>query len=712
MSLHVAASLLALLAYGGLLILSLRQGVAGNRPLQIFALYLFNMALMQVALLIVSLADSASQALFWYKVLAPLGGAQFIIFFFFTRTFWRPTLRNRWLSVAIALGILLTVIGLSFVEGTIYSEIHRDQATGLFVPTFGPLSLALGLPIVTYWGLAALNLVRGYQAARSSLQRRRLQYLLLSMVPITIGMVANFLPATQPYPIDLIASAISAFLIAYAILRYKLLDISLVVRKGLVYSTLTIILGVSYFLVIYFATRLFHSLTDSQIFALSTVVAIIAAAVAQPLHGRVQNWIDKALFREQYNSSAMIQRLSRSATSVLDLEKLTDMILDDVTRTMHIQWAAIFLERETEPAPGRSVTRPRVAAPPGATVDSAVQHDGKQDLYLAAQRGLETDAELRIGRGHPLHQWLSRHERALSLSELERIPEARSLGQQEWKDWLRTEVQLFIPLKARDELIGALAIGPRRSQQLYSPDDELVLMTLANQTAVAIDNARLHQAERQRSAELARSNKEKEVLLKEIHHRVKNNLQVISSLLSLQSSCVQEPHTLEVLRESQYRIRSMALIHEKLYQAHDLSRVDLAGYARDLAAYLFWVYGAGERAISLRVQGSGVFLEIDTAVSCGLLLNELISNALKHAFPDDRAGQICVSLEMDGDHQVRLKVSDDGIGLPAELGPGNAESLGLEIVYALVEQLEGTIEVDRRRGTSFEVVFAVPENRS
>lgn len=712
MSLHVAASLLALLSYGGLLVLSLRQGVSGHRPIQIFALYLFHMALMQVALLMVSLTDRAPQALFWYNILASLGAAQAIIFFFFTRTFWPPQPRRRWMPVGIALCVMLAVMGLSLGKNAIYAGIYRDQATGVFVPTFGPLVPVLAIPIAAFWGLAALNLLRGYQAASSSLQRRRLQYLLLSMVPLTLGMGANFVPAIRPYPVDLIASALSAFLIAYAILRYRLLDISLVVRKGLLYSALTTILGVGYFLVIYFATRLFHFSTNPQVFFFSFLVAILAAAAAQPLRDRVQDWIDKALFREQYNSSAMIQRLSHSATSVLDLDKLTHMILDDVTRTMHIRWAALFLEQETEPPAGRFAIPSPAADPAGARAASSLRGDGRHDLYLAAQRGLETDADLRIGRDHFVHQWLLRHEGALSLGDLERAPEARSLGEGALEDWTRTDVKLFIPLKARGQLIGALAMGPRRSQQLYSPDDELVLTTLANQTAVAIDNARLHQAERQRSAELARSNKEKEVLLKEIHHRVKNNLQVISSLLSLQSSYVHEPDSLEAFRQSRYRIRSMALIHEKLYQSQDLSRVDLAGYARDLAAYLFRVYDAGTRAISLRVQGDGVFLEIDTAVTCGLLLNELISNALKHAFPGDRAGQICIRLERDRDRRVRLQVRDDGIGLPAELDPGDAESLGLEIVRSLVEQLDGSLKVDRQGGTGFEVVFAVSDHRS
>jgi two-component sensor histidine kinase len=202
--------------------------------------------------------------------------------------------------------------------------------------------------------------------------------------------------------------------------------------------------------------------------------------------------------------------------------------------------------------------------------------------------------------------------------------------------------------------------------------------------------------------------REKEVLLQEIHHRVKNNLQIISSLLNLQSGYVQDPQAREIFQDSQHRIRSMALIHEKLYQSENLARVDFAEYIHSLATHLFRSYRANAQAITLKVQADDVSLDIDTAIPCGLILNELLSNALKHAFPDGRAGEIRVALDADREHRLTLKVSDNGVGFPSDQDFRNTASLGLQLVNTLVDQLDGTIKLDRRGGTDFEITFVVP----
>ena len=213
-------------------------------------------------------------------------------------------------------------------------------------------------------------------------------------------------------------------------------------------------------------------------------------------------------------------------------------------------------------------------------------------------------------------------------------------------------------------------------------------------------------AERKRAEEQIKASLgEKEVLLKEIHHRVKNNLQVVSSMLQLQSRNVKDKETVEIFQESRNRIRSMALAHERLYQSKDLARVDFAKYIRSLASYLGRSYGVNTNVIQLKTNLQDVFLGVDTAIPCGLILNELVSNCLKHAFPDGREGEICIELRSDSDGEFTLVVSDNGIGLPEDLDFRNTESLGLQLVNTLVNQLEGTIELDRRGGTAFEITF-------
>jgi PAS domain S-box-containing protein len=475
MTLHVAISLLALFSYLGLLVIVLHHGLRRNRPSQVFSLYLFDMMLMQTALLMVSLADSSEQALLWYTLIIPVGCAQSIIYYFFTRTLLSLRQSRRWIEISILIWLPITILAVAF-RPDIYTDIYQDQATGIFVPEFGPLVPVLTAPILLFLGLAIFNLVRGCQSTRSPRQRMRFQYLLLAVSMYLAGMTANFVPALQPYPIDVAANVLSALIITYAILRHHLLDINIVVRKGLLYSIPTAILGAGYFLIIYFATRILHGLGGPQIFLLSLVVAIVAAVAAQPVRDWAQHWIDKVFFRDKYDGSVMIQRLSQSATSVLDLNKLAHMILNDVTATMHVQWAALLLKG-----------------------------DRSEDLRLMAHRGLDTPADLRLAGDHPLLDILSSHKEALAIYDLNEISEHQGLGRGEIKEFEKIETELFVPLRAGGQLVGALVMGPKLARQSYSRHDELILTTLANQTAVAVDNARLHQAVRQELTERVRT---------------------------------------------------------------------------------------------------------------------------------------------------------------------------------------------------------------
>jgi two-component sensor histidine kinase len=197
---------------------------------------------------------------------------------------------------------------------------------------------------------------------------------------------------------------------------------------------------------------------------------------------------------------------------------------------------------------------------------------------------------------------------------------------------------------------------------------------------------------------------EKGLLLREIHHRVKNNLQVITSLLSLQPTKVSDPKTRALLRESQNRERAMAMVHETLYRSDDLHAVDCAEYLRALAGPLYQSYGLKPGAVELRIQvPPGTRISLETATPFGLLVNELISNALKHGFPGGRRGEILVRMENVGGKRYRLVVADNGVGFPADLEPRRCESLGLRLVEALAQQVDGAVRLTRGYGTRFEV---------
>jgi PAS domain S-box-containing protein len=206
-------------------------------------------------------------------------------------------------------------------------------------------------------------------------------------------------------------------------------------------------------------------------------------------------------------------------------------------------------------------------------------------------------------------------------------------------------------------------------------------------------------------AEILNSLHEKEILLKEIHHRVKNNLQVISSLLSLQSAQIKDPVTVQLFRDSQNRVRSMALIHEKLYQSSDLARIDIKEYIQSLSSYLVRSFAAEAQGVNFRIEIDQIRLGIDQAIPCGLIINELVSNSLKYAFPDSQKGEVTIQFKIDEGQRFHLNIGDNGIGFPKNIDFQNTVSLGLQLVNSLVNQLEGSIELFRSGGTEFRIDF-------
>lgn len=470
-TLQTVAPLLAVLCYGALIYVVLRHGLRGNSLNQVFSLYLLTMVLWQIAYLMVTLSRNAEWALFWYGLVVAVVSGQFVVYFVFTRTL----LRIRGPSTLVYAGLLVWGLTVVWVllgkEPSFFSGIHQDQATGLFVPTFGPLLPFVGVANYFFLACAIFYLVRGYYTTRSPLQRSRIQYLLLGVGVVLLGTMANFVPRFQPYPVDVGANIINALLIAYAIYRYQLLNIRLVLRKGLLYSIPTAIIGFAYFLTTFLAVSLFHLVAGYQLL-LSLIIGALTAVLVEPLRSRVQSWIDRLFFREQYDASLMLQDLSRTSASVLDQDQLIGMILDAVRSTMHIGRAAFFLK-----------------------------HEGSGEFPLVVERGLGDAADLRLRRDHPVVDWLNGHDGIITRRDMELLPLFKALWGQERADLDTIDAELFIPLKVKGALVGIFAVGSKLSEETYSQADQLTLTTLANQTAVAVANARLYSAEQRRVKE-------------------------------------------------------------------------------------------------------------------------------------------------------------------------------------------------------------------
>jgi two-component sensor histidine kinase/HAMP domain-containing protein len=303
--------------------------------------------------------------------------------------------------------------------------------------------------------------------------------------------------------------------------------------------------------------------------------------------------------------------------------------------------------------------------------------------------------------------------------ELEAMPEIKIEGNlNAKKKWNGTEMALLKQgvrsyvrslLKFKDKTIGQFIFTSANRQQFTEEDGEIVSQ-ISRQLAVAFAQSKLQEDLRTQASILQKSLMEKEVLLKEIHHRVKNNLQIVSSLLNLQSRGLTDKGLLTAFKDSQTRVRAMALVHEKLYQSKDLSHIDMREYIVNLSDYIKRTYDRGSSWIRFDYDLEDIALSIDTVIPLGLILNELISNALKYAFNDsgfghDRVNVLSIQLKRhDGKHLV-VMIKDNGIGLPQGLDIASTNSLGLKLVNNLVKQIKGNFQVSSENGSQFSIIF-------
>ena len=214
-----------------------------------------------------------------------------------------------------------------------------------------------------------------------------------------------------------------------------------------------------------------------------------------------------------------------------------------------------------------------------------------------------------------------------------------------------------------------------------------------------------------RTEELRQSLREKETLLKEIHHRVKNNLQIVSSLLKMQTDTVKDHVAQAALNDSRQRVYSMALIHERLYGTERMDEIDFADYAAGLVNELSYSVGKPP-GVEIRIDAAQILLNVDQAIPCGLILNELVTNALKYAYPAGKSGEILILLRETNDGCVSLRVVDHGIGLPNGFNLKTLDSLGLSIVEILSRQIGGSLHIEENHGTAFIIDFPLSEKRA
>ncbi len=270
-----------------------------------------------------------------------------------------------------------------------------------------------------------------------------------------------------------------------------------------------------------------------------------------------------------------------------------------------------------------------------------------------------------------------------------------------------------IPIWLHGNLVGVLChehVGEQKRKWTF--EDQDFASSIAHMVTLSLEADERKNAEKR----LIKSLNEKELLLKEVHHRVKNNMQIMSSLINIQSRYIDDQETLDVFKESQSRIRSMALVHEEIYQSDDFTRIDFGDYIRKMTSALYKLYGV-PYSVKLYVDAENVLLGIETAIPCGLIINELITNSIKHAFPfihdatieDLKEAEIKIKISQKG-NILNFVISDNGVGIPEDMNLKEVKSLGLRLVKMLNDQISGEIELDRSIGTTFKISFEEKED--
>ena len=445
----------ALLCYTALLLITLRNGLQ-QRAQRYFALYLTGMMVWSLGALMMYL--DRDEARLWNQVMMAGVALTPLAFYGFVRGFLGRTARDPFILPG---AVVLLIALVQNAAGALVADISVSR-TGLIVFSFGPAMPLFGAYFLFFQFLAAYNLLHDYRRTTDFALRNRIKYILLGWTLIMVGGVTNVLPIAGALPFDIAANLVNALLITYAISRYHLLDLSLIVRKGLVYSLSTGLVVIGYLLIVFLGVDLLELVGGAR-FLVALVVALIVAILLQPGRDRIQAWVDRLFFRERYDAAVMLQRLSRQVASLLDLRQLAELILDEITQTMQVSKVALFIR------------------------------DKETGMYAPlAERGFSSSLTLRLKPDSPIITWLATHHDVLTAGDLALQPQFKGLWAQERADLAAAQIELFVGSRVGGDLVGMLALGPKLSETAYTPDEARTLETLINQTAVAVQNAWLY----------------------------------------------------------------------------------------------------------------------------------------------------------------------------------------------------------------------------
>ncbi|MFQ5987540.1 MAG: GAF domain-containing protein, partial [Dehalococcoidia bacterium] len=527
MDLGVSA-LIPLGAFCGFLVLIVmvaRQSFR-RRVNQLFIWYVFLLAAWAFGSFMIYANFPGVSSFVWNSFLiVPLMSAS-VAFFHFVRVFLRKSEPLLWLSLGYGLCLIFAIAAaLGFSVNYAYWEqgvYHLELGIATYLMT--PVALS-------FVGGAIFNLVQGYRRTRDPFTRNRIFYPLVGISIASLLSLTNFLPGWKWYPVDQAGNLFNAILISYATARYRLIDISIVLRRGFLYSTLTMLIVAVFFLVALFVQSAFNAQAGQNFWILAVVMALIIAAVFRPVHGFAQRWIDRLFYREAYDYRRTLRTSSQKMSTMLDLEGLADWLVDNLMLTMGAAKGGLFLlDKETE----RYIT-----------------------IVL---KGYDNPAvnKMQLRGDNPVVKRLTQGNACLTGDDIDRLPQLRSLWKSERGQLKQLEAAVVVPLKAKEDLIGIVVLGPKMSEEPYSFDDLELLLTVANQAVVAVENARLYQQ--------AKDAAEKTAVLNELAKILSSSLnieQVFQAFAAGAKKIVDfDQASINLVDEKEQKLRALAISQE------------------------------------------------------------------------------------------------------------------------------------------------------
>ncbi len=692
---------LGLAGYVGLGVVVALRG-QNNRATKAFMLYLLMMALWSLSALLLRV-DSA-RTIVWWRLMSLMAIGFLVPLLAFVRAFLGME-RPRWvLGVAVA-AYLLIVVPLNLQTQAVSSIAGAEG--GLIQYQLGPMVILIGVywfslffTIVGYW-------VVGYRRTSDLVQRNRIRYPLLGLVVVLLGLLVNAIPKWGAYPFDHAGNLINAALLTYTIARYQLLDLTVVLRRGLAGGLILLVVGFIYLFSLIVAQALVSAVWPGILIVVIVLASLVMIA-APNLFETAQGAVDRLFFRARYDARRMLRELSAATVTLQPLDELATMLLTRINETMTVSHSAFFVRDEP---------------------------DGP--LQLLAQVGYDPPLpSLSLRPDHPLIEHLSRREQVLSTAEIPRLFIFRSLWAVEVADLERLQAQVYVGVPDESGVLGVFVLGPMRGQATYSQEDYHVLATLANQTAVAIANARLYREARQQAEELRRANEElkqldrmKDEFIHTISHELRTPITFlrgyVEALLAdmLGPLNEQQRQALQTVAERTESV--VALVNDVITLTKNADAiverrpVDVGAVASACVASAQPL--AAKSGIDLTIDcAPGLPLVDGDAQRLGQVFDNLIGNAIKFS---PNGGAIAVQIEARNDRVV-VAVHDQGIGIPADqleriwerfyqVDQGSTRrfggsGLGLAIVKRIVEAHGGRVWVESTLGKGSTFFFSLP----